>query len=977
MTMMQMYKELPRFDDESNEGCFITFGTFKSLIFKEKEHFRNIELPMLSSKSIHEKKTKDSRGLSQILAFDISETRCEQSKVESILNPHKLLEKTATQVPLPLCAITTISNDGIPYSSKHNEFRANMEKHLNSYHAKLKDFHEKNKDMFPNSKAEMHILLTTSCVDVVLVIRTNSYLYAAAFINYLKETHSYKRSYTVFGYSDRLFTEPNLFSSTVDIEKIECDVLLRTIDTRDGSIAKEAKSILTTRSNSHHMVAGTYDERYSVSGDNVRAFFNDIYGSSGVCNNDKNRREFGDISRIWLKFDSCIQQQGVYGDHASTKQKNEFEKLLEGFENICILLNEGANITNEGKGVLPIHYTNGRHYNDYSIAGIRDYTSSLHNILYQHIAFFEHLASAAKKGINPEIMPMLKSALEMLSYLASEYHNSVLDIAKDFDQPNFEPTYLSDSLPRSYSNFLVTFQEVLTSIGTFTFNIARTHESFLEAGGFFEDDVSITTSMTYGYYYFVREISKELLKIGERNPGNVTNCAYFVRLDAKPSRVITREHFGFLQRSKQNDYNPDLQTLISLRIAHHIAFEFERVRRDLTHECLHHIGERNRDMRADAILETLCRWFGDQIFQHSFNEEVYREKAEMQDALSIRMMEFFNDDVQDNVISKVYEELLEPIVHHLKNLMLRLAKNKYKEGVADGVDTFNWTFIHSLKKCINEIFESFFEYEKHPSNWHDFVKLVIDKNVELKRKYLAIFLDWNRKKQCHNEDSKLMADYEAIRILADEKHQSISSEFGKYRELVYQLLGGFAIPHTIYLDFDVDEKGNLITKKPSAPSHQEPTYRQKLTNVSKFLDYVCDAATESFCDIGMLKLFPETTPKQYFENLELAHKRPEYTDYRIYLVYKAFYAKENELLPAEFANAMKDISPDMEFYLEPLIAYLKESTDSILQVKQNNPSLFIDWKDNEQAFMQLYSWGQLLREEGKAIFTVNNTEDRA
>jgi len=363
---------------------------------------------------------------------------------------------------------------------------------------------------------------------------------------------------------------------------------------------------LDTEKGEYASTDGYFHRIYTIRKEHMPKFFKSLCNESSLISqlkNSDNSSHYTELLRIRLRFYPFVERVEIPGEQKANpkheiKQNREnpiYNQLIEEYEKITNYWTE--ELCN--KDII---------INNFMRSNLTNQNDSLYNILIQHRDFFIRLDLVARNGINPEIMSMVQDSLNVLLDMMKQYFQHVKDFVgmKSEDDKN--------RLPEFHARFLKTLHDVTSSIGSFMHNIVRTHSAFWEEGGLFENDITVTTKLALGYYYYIKKLCSLLLL--QDVIGDYKQVACFVRFDCfvRPDAMLTpvsvTEHFAILSRLHQESMvdDKDFKGLLTFRLSHHIAFDFRDVRRVLTHECLHFLGNRKRSKRAKAIVKALCIW---------------------------------------------------------------------------------------------------------------------------------------------------------------------------------------------------------------------------------------------------------------------------------------------------------------------------------------------------------------------------------
>jgi len=552
----------------------------------------------------------------------------------------------------------------------------------------------------------------------------------------------------------------------------------------------------------------------------------------------------------------------------------------------------------------------------------------------------EHVQSAGKEAskLNPSIIiPWYSSALDNMTR-----HNDY---------------------PTLHSLFLKELHKVILELGSYMRNLVHTQHAFLQEDGLFESEITATTKLALGYYQYARSLCRALLKT-EASEAAIKGIACFVQLIAMPEYISTAEHFSFFQRLRQESNQKDLSGLVSIRIRHQSTFHFANTRRALTHEVFHHVGNRKRAERADAIVCVLSRWLCNLlVFDCSFawspNDGIRVEDAKLIEAF-FKETKPKRDGERKKRVDELYEQAMKVVIWTLKSEF--------------GKD-MDLTHLFLIKDHLARVFVKLLQGKREYSDddgkkEFDFSVNVLNYNIELRKHLLSSFITWYSQQSVANAACESNV-YAFIRRVADSRLGYINKYIAAIQIAVNKLLSGMPTASSIYEDldtnFDVNPPKEELKRRepdPKKDSNDYDLYSKNWPSIEKMVNIVCDATVEAFCDAAMLQLLqPMPTFAKYLENIcyNPTQQRGEADAYRVYLVYWVIFAKK-EWDAGYHDQAIKEIGRTAS-YLVPLIDYLGKTVKEFSASTLKENELFKSWEDDEEAFINLFELAQSLRNE--------------
>jgi len=974
MPLRMMVARLARNITEPIE-YFSAFGNFRGMLFEQinSEKIKSRpDFPMISLDNLQQR--EGFIEMSQLLLFDFGPSCHEEEELATFISPNGLMDEDSEY---PLCVMVAINDFPLPNECQSNgidTLRQRLEKYHESFRI-FRDIYVKETGNYEDARIKMRAFYTLACIDVVLVFRTDCAPLINAFVRSLRRSHVVNNTYSIYSFSRAIGNSSDtkhLISKIKGLDSITATMLVKYKSKQNemsgsspqNQFKDELDRIIGRECYKHTLLAGSYhglfgiDSKKNTSDGTIPAgaLFSEYFANNWPPNCVEPLRigiEFD--SESIFEIESELDQMARFPERPlpirSESESKLYDQLLCSF--MTVRTSWDAIASTAGS-----QWDHAKELNDYS--------RSISNILAQYVGFFKCLDAEAQKGVNPEIMYMLDGALSMLIILFNQYKK----------QLNSDGTIFHE-LPILHAKILKTTHSIFTTIGDFMRNLVHTHIAFLEEGSLFGSDITGTTKLVHGYYWYVTELCNKLMNnpCVTRRVGDIKSIACFIRLDAMKESANATEHFSASQKLQQEAKVDELHSLISIGIAHHNAFKFHQVRRALTHECLHHVGDRNRVLRASAVTEVLCHWLCDRLLFIIEPSSLYQE-------LPSDVLPLIHDFINCMDLKEKREELRENKLNDLVKKSTEYMKSKLNKAFDAESDSnqLNWALLDFLNKALNAFFtEMLSGNTMYGVNKHfDIIVEAVNHGTELREQLLSHFMVWSsRQNNDGNDISRHSAAYNFVQQFAYDRWHLIQEELRQFQEFSNSLLGGTAIDTLIYHNLSVETVGDNAGDLDTQPKLQRRNI-DELNNTTKneidianrvsmrqMIDIICSATCEAFCDIGTLLLLSDSTVKDYCELLRLPEDLEliEWKEiFRIYLVFSVVdttaFTKDPQYI-TKYETIKMRLNNELAYMLIPIVDYLKTTTSQFCSLK--NDALFGAWETNQDAFTQLFKWAQELR----------------
>jgi len=982
------------------DADFIMLGHFSLLTFRLLDPSEKIS--EIGNRLLEQGNESDAQDL---CLFDMDNT---PSKIiENMLNPNALLEKG---MELPLIVMVTIEDrpDSLSelanYPSQEQTKKA-LADHLQKYIAFFDEYLSSVVNLDVGMRVKMAPFYTLGCVDAVLLFRTNCFCAVHEFTKWLYRERRMLTSYSLYGFTKWFYAKEErdrnrFLDALVDTDKIRMLFRVRYKQNCDQEkVVQEIKGALTKRDISFSRVtlAGDHHDLFIIKS-RARELFREFFLPGGKLNffdtfigsNIENMRtticfedplylqgvDFLDVTNSpdeeqatppdrkysWLnhlrRFVIAIfAQQSAATPHYTglTKAQNP-SRSMQNFpsqKNVTGYIGElelYESLDTKFKEILACWESCLERCVDNDLKelakSIAPYSQSVDFVFRQHTAFFRALRRRA--DVNPAMLYMLDRSLGVLHAILIQY---IERIKTEFGLTGRDPRLVG--IVDLHKSTLGEVQNYVEILGNHIRNMIHMQRGFLEERGLFQNSITATAKISLGYFSYINALCEKFRSL-DGSGAAITDIACFVLLSTMPVAVDAAERFANLQHIQQEDKEGTLHALITVNISQHSAFAFKRVKHVLCHEVLHFTGDRKRELRAEAIMESLCIWLCD-ILLPQYDLE-YVDDEEMKAVLD----RFARDTRMERESAR--KRRLNTLKDKLHPLVCEYILSKFDNQL-------DWAHLYFLRLALTEFFSALLEtldeqevQTPHAEpDYQAFLLMLVNEVADQKQDFLNCFSEWYAG-QPHRDDGvyEQLARFFVL-ALADSRAGLLSGAVTTINQRLFFARSGRKSPALRWHHFYIKEDGKLQKKAESVATDKGTAYplddkKQVSVSVYNMVNSVCNGISEAFSDAGMITLH-KLTWEQYLEVLASTHFGDWATLLRTWIVWKTCYP---EIVSFPFSGAYLHTESYL-IYTQPLLDYMNNTLEPFRSLRED--PFFHPKGSEEDEFLSLYLGYERLREE--------------
>lgn len=841
---------------------------------------------------------------------------------------------------LPFCVMATIEdseqfNVRIPFVQEEivDKLRAYKTKYMRDF-----DLYMEKQPKESRLSAKMSVFFTLSCIDTVLLFRTNSFSLVHDYIFNRAMNDAHLMSYTIYGISagydlyahkEAIEPEENLrlsmrvsFNPNINIDRLnEIDDLMNR---------------LTSSRSVSSIPAGRYHRLYYIT-QGVYNVLNACLNTRGqlfLSNSDNSHSKYVSGYRFTLSFKDSIKKcSPLPDDSVHTSADGICEHTKSVYKSIKALNDQWkANAKN-----MP-------YIDKLLLSDLNNYAITVENTIREYMYFFAFMDNHVKHQINLELSASVIDPLKKLYHLITDFKTIMNAMWKDE----------SEIVVPMYSLFLSQIQSVISKLGNQVRDLMHMQQDRLEDRGIFRNDVSATAKLCLGYYSYAKLLSdalfdtdKDSITHSKKNP-----FAFYINLDTMNDRVTATEHFGMLLDYQHQKCEPTKAAVVGIDISRQCVGDIFYVKSAITHEIAHFVGWRNRPFRAKCMIRSIA------IMLSLFLIPDIHCKSDAKEPIS----QMFNDE------RKKFAELTESIRKQFVESIDKSIWDAFNECLDNNL---NWAIQKNCEDIIIIILQSWLGNPTANNTlkdvtgipYVDIPSMVVNLNAELHQKWGQVAFDWLETKNMElNSAIDFLYDYLAgpVYLLNDRIYDT--------KNRIDDLINGDVFSPNSFCNVRYDEKSEKISLRTSVDSWYEMRVSQEKKSLSSYVRTICNTYSEVYCDLIMVKLL-HLSADQYIDFVFRENRLTNDACWRIWSVLQFAYDSTSISDKAKVKKAQIEYNAGSYLHCDDAMqAYLQSiwSAPDMNDLLTRAPGYFIP-SDGENtslaSVIHLYACYLLLQEE--------------
>lgn len=870
IVIANLYKRFQADGQQSLEdNTFSLIGHFDYLQFKIvpykslSEQYTDRE----EQKRIHPAWTGfDSQSLYLFSSMDMDKPR-----VESLIS--------SSADTLPFCVMATIEDsekfniEAPPFDSQ------DVQNRLAKYRQKYVDaFNEfmRTKGRQTGYEAELEVFFTLSCIDTVLLFRTNSFTLIHDFIYDLYMPGTRLMSYTMYGvragflfraHEGPIEPDDNLcLSMRVSYNP---NMSFNAIKDMDAVVTN-----LTSNQSVSSIPAGRYHCLYYIT-QGVYKVLDACLNPDGelALNSEKNKsKAYVNGYRFTLSFQKDLQLSNNLHDNVTNQDDNEAKKNHDDGTN----QDDNERIDETTHSVYDAFKALNRDWEQSSatfseadsviLMDLKSYAVTVENNVREYMYFFARMDSHTRHMINDELRIAITEPLHKLKQIIQDFEEYI---------PNLLKKDVDDAVIK-YEIFLDQMQTVISEFGAQIGDLIHMQQNRLEDRGVYHNDVAATAKLSLGYYSYAKLVSDALFLTDQSDAthSDENPFSFYINLESTCDRVNATEHFNIVLNYQHQHELPTKGALVGIDISRQRISDIHYVKVAITHEIAHFVGWRNRAFRAECIINSVCK-----MMARILIPDLHLKEGE--DPI---LKVFYNDREKalKDTIESIRIEFVERIGKGIREVFRLRFKNDLK-----------WAFQINCEDLLKLILQCWFgspdtdiEYGSIiMNNYIDIPVLVANLNVDLHERWSEIAFNWIRESGKRPGDvMKSMFDFFASPV------QLLNSAVTETKKRIDVLMGGTVQWPQCFYNMQYDKENERLKERTRDVADEHLALNSR--SLYGIIHDICDTYSEAYCDLAMVKLL-NLSAGQYMDYLYREGQMDSPDCLRMWSVLRAAYKKSS------------------------------------------------------------------------------------
>lgn len=425
---------------------------------------------------------------------------------------------------------------------------------------------------------------------------------------------------------------------------------------------------------------------------------------------------------------------------------------------------------------------------------------------------FESLTSL--KNRSPKI---LKRDVNDVFYRVVEFSKFMDIIKKHAVKGIATPLYLSMKKPyemflemaadrvcivdsESTNSILETIGNVMNEMLSYFGNIFHCNLGFFEERGFYNNIIGLASNVELAYNQYANRICNAIISEEERTvDGLDIRCS--VTSDNEPL-ICTSDIFENTPQPQGEE-----KSLVKVNIPVSYVFKYDLVSKIIIHEVAHHVGGRDRKNRLKAICKCICSVIADGIIQIS----IFAPSNKLSDYDKKILEDFENTSSYNKIHDKLCADIFETINNNITETVIKTCEPPY----------FMDDVIDSLYYSLNSF----------PEN-----EVLVNTLSEIIAKFQRAYYD---------ELDEFYISYEKLEEEGTDLFRELSGlSIESYNKQIVKKKIMNSIGHIIG-----------AAPAPNVDEIEEKNCYYYLSEIGSLIIYFCNAVSEAYCDLMMIRLF--------------------------------------------------------------------------------------------------------------------------
>ncbi len=797
----------------------------------------------------------------------------------------------------PFCVLAMLEDnehwvtlDGTHFDVFHDYDAAkeDMKLQLDRYQDWLKEFLGKGGEGYQGAKVKMQAFHTLSCMDTVLVIRTNCVPITHRFVYYLTQTQKIITSYSAVGMVNSIITEKEKLEKLADLNKglrLSIRMVFR-INEAASTNVEDIKGTFEKNGIECEALSLTGNHQYllHVSERICRALYYLFSEKEAI----QEKRKILSVCRTTLCYKTEVLdgiQSNEYGDYPACQR--EIGYIIDELQNYFEEMQEQLDDLKSSRG------------NAYVLERTRQYAKAVKLVLQQELGFLRYLDNQGREGINPELCVAVAPIIKTLRNLSKESNQCFIEHIKERD--------LSDKL--YWINFYI--QQLNSSVEILCktiLNMVHMQRNQIEERGLFQNELAATAKLTLGYMGYANRLYKQLLKTeNETENGEEVSeersYAFIVSQEAMDDKVTATEKFEYLQTFKQSIGELPENSLIHIKIAQHFIFKFREVQTAITHEVAHFVGYRDRKTRAECILKSVVKWLARQLMPRI--RSLTCDDGTGNKKIRKSFMKFFEN--RKKQLDTIYLEQIQKLEDMIVSVSYQTLKQEFGENL-------EWAYQELLEEKLPQILNHLLQNKVTlPNGDEAYIPIAVaEAHLSYRRELNKQFYEWYRKLSLdpsQKEEELLRLAFIGAQGFVKEPYMMAGEIVKSSVRRINNLFNDDYYESSAFVGVSFDGSGFNYKKC------CEEEWKNTLT-IQQIVKIFCYVYSEVYCDyiatewLGLAK-------KEYMEYVWYADKVTQQDNWRVYTILRLVY-KEIDHDREDGSGGLINFNEEIENYFNAI-----------------------------------------------------------
>lgn len=762
----------------------------------------------------------------------------------------------------PFCVVATIEDSEqfhVTAPFKSDAVLTKLRKYKKNYVDAFSEYMRKRSDGAGLS-VRMEVFFTLSCIDTVLIFRTNNISLVHDFIFQLYMNSRRLMSYTIYGIS----TNYHLKSHRDEIEAEDNLRLSMRISFNPNINFKRMREIdnsiqlLTDNQSVTSVPAGRHHRLYYIN--------RGVYNVLDACLNIDGQLSLSSSKNIFCKFINGYRFTLSFNDEARYPDYPDDDVEDTPVNGIC----------ETTRSVYNMFKALNRHWEaqiectpdagNVFFADLKAYAITVENTIREYMYFFACMDSHTRHMINYELSVSIIDPLRKLEQLILDFKEYVISLLEE------------DTLNAAimYETFLDQIQFVISRFGNQVRDLIHMQQNRLEDKGVYRNDVAAAAKLCLGYYSYAHMLSNALFSTDKDSVTHGANnpFAFYINLEAMSDRVNATEHFSIVLNYQHQRSLPTRGALVGIDVSRQYVSDIFYVKAAITHEIAHFVGWRNRALRTECIVKSVCN-----ILSLFMIPDLHCKDTE--DSIA---KEFFDENKKE--IEHAAETIRISFVDQISELILKVFGLCFENEL-------DWAFQKNCEDILILILQCWLDnpnasvkFDKIIADHYvDIPSIVVNLNAELNSKWAEIAFRWVKEKGIMpNTIIPYMFDFLASPVY------SLNDAMNATKNRIEALINGDVFLPSSFYKVQFDEMTECLTQRTCIDSGDAVEMRPSTERKSlyDFVHAICNTYSETYCDLVMVKLL-HMSAKQYIDYLYREDQLEKDACWRIWSVLTAAY----------------------------------------------------------------------------------------